>query len=70
MTVQCDASNTGLCAALTQRGKPIAFASRALTQTEKGYAQIEKKSFLASVSKWYRPFLMNILEFSFVKFGP
>ncbi|CAM4713618.1 unnamed protein product [Leuciscus chuanchicus] len=48
LTVQCDASDTGLGAALMQRGKPIAFASRALTQTERGYAQIEKE-FLALV---------------------
>ncbi|KAI4887128.1 hypothetical protein NFI96_019030, partial [Prochilodus magdalenae] len=48
LTVQCDASDTGLGAALVQRGKPIAFASRALTQTERGYAQIEKE-FLAMV---------------------
>lgn len=43
LTLQCDASETGLGAALTQGGKPVAFASRALTQTEKGYAQIEKE---------------------------
>lgn len=43
LTLQCDASDTGLGAALTQRGKPIAFGSRALTSTEKGYAQIEKE---------------------------
>ena len=46
LMVQCDALDTGLGAALVQRGKPVAFASRALTQTEKGYAQIEKE-FLA-----------------------
>lgn len=40
LTLQCDASETGLGAALTQRGKPVAFGSRALTPTERGYAQI------------------------------
>lgn len=43
LLVQCDASDTGLGAALMQTGKPIAYASRALTQTERGYAQIEKE---------------------------
>lgn len=43
LTLQCDASETGLGAALTQKGKPVAFASRALTPTERGYAQIEKE---------------------------
>ncbi|XP_038138952.1 uncharacterized protein K02A2.6-like [Cyprinodon tularosa] len=43
LTLQCDASDTGLGAALTQKGKPVAFGSRALTPTEKGYAQIEKE---------------------------
>ncbi|CAI5678464.1 unnamed protein product [Oreochromis niloticus] len=43
LTLQCDASETGLGAALTQHGKPVAFASRALTLTERGYAQIEKE---------------------------
>ena len=43
LTLQCDASETGLGAALTQDGKPVAFGSRALTPTERGYAQIEKE---------------------------
>ncbi|KAK5866505.1 hypothetical protein PBY51_020693 [Eleginops maclovinus] len=43
LTLQCDASETGLGAALTQKGEPVAFGSRALTQTERGYAQIEKE---------------------------
>lgn len=43
LTLQCDASETGLGTALTQRGKPVAFGSRALTPTERGYAQIEKE---------------------------
>ena len=42
-TVQCDASSQGLGAVIMQNGQPIAFASRALTQTEKNYCQIEKE---------------------------
>ena len=43
LDIQCDASQRGLGAALMQRGKPIAYASRSLTETEQRYAQIEKE---------------------------
>jgi len=43
LTVQCDTSEKGLGAALMQNGQPIAFASRALTDPETRYAQIEKE---------------------------
>ena len=43
VTIQCDSSETGLGAALLQDGQRVAFASRTLTSTERGYAQIEKE---------------------------
>ena len=43
LEIQCDASQTGLGAVLMQEGKPIHYASRALTPTETRYAQIEKE---------------------------
>lgn len=43
VTLQCDASQFGLGAALLQNGQPVAYASCALTDTETCYAQIEKE---------------------------
>ena len=43
MTVQVNALQVGLGAALLQNGKPMAFASKALTETECWYANIERE---------------------------
>jgi len=43
VTLQCNASQSGLDDALLQGGQPVAYASRALTPTETRYAQIEKE---------------------------
>ena len=43
LEIQCDASQTGLGATIMQEGRPIAYASRSLTDTETRYAQIEKE---------------------------
>ena len=42
VTIQVDASQVGLGAALLQNGKPIAFVSKALTKTECQYTNIER----------------------------
>ena len=41
--MQCDANESGLGADLLQDGRPLSYASRALTDAEVRYAQIEKK---------------------------
>ena len=43
VTMQCDASKSGLGAALIQLGQPVAFGSCALIPAETWYAQIEKE---------------------------
>jgi hypothetical protein len=43
LEIQCDSSQIGLGAALIQNAQPIAYASRALAETEFRYAQIEKE---------------------------
>ena len=43
-TVQLDASQSGLEVVLLQDGKPVAYASKALTPTQQAYAQIEKEA--------------------------
>ena len=42
-TIQVDASSRGLGAALLQDGRPIAFASKSLTEVERRYANIERE---------------------------
>ena len=43
LTIQCDASSYDVRGALLQESRPVAYTSRALTDTESKYAQIEKE---------------------------
>ena len=43
VTIQADASQSGLGCCLLQEGRPVHYPSRAMTDTEKNYAQIEKE---------------------------
>ena len=56
LVIQCDASQYGLGAALMQNGRPIAYASRALTDTESRYAIIEKEmlAIVFALEKWHQ----------------
>ena len=42
LTIQCAASEKGVGAAVLQKGQPVAFASRALTDTESRHVQIKR----------------------------
>ena len=44
MVLQTDTSIKGLSACLLQQGKPVYFASKSLTETQKGYVAIELES--------------------------
>ena len=61
ITLQVDASTKGLGATLLQDGKPIAFASKALSDNETRYANIERK-LLAVVygCEWFHTYLGEV----------
>ena len=42
-TIQCDASKKGLGAVLLQKSKPVTYVSRALTETEQRYSNIQRE---------------------------
>ena len=42
-TIQCNASKKGLSAVLLQEYKPVMYVSRALTETEQSYSNIERE---------------------------
>ena len=56
LMIQSDASCSGLGAALLQDNRPIAYASRTLTETETRYATIEKEmlAIVFALEKWHQ----------------
>ena len=42
--IQVDSSKHGICAVLLQEGRPVEYASRALTSSERNWTQIEKEA--------------------------
>ena len=56
--LQTDASIQGLGVCLMQQGKPVYFASKALTKTQKGYVAIKLESMaVAWAMEKFHPFL-------------
>lgn len=55
LLIQCDSSQNGLGAALMQDNHIIEYASRALSATEQGYAQIEKEllAVVFAMERWH-----------------
>ena len=56
LAIHCDASKHGMGAVLLQDGKPLAYASRAFSETETRYATIEKEmlAIIFSLEKWHQ----------------
>ena len=55
LSIECDASHSGLGAALLQKGQPLAYISRTLTDAETRYAPFEKEmlAVVFSLEKWH-----------------
>ena len=62
LEIQCDSIQSRLRAALMQNGHPIAYASRAFTETESRYAQIEKKKCWQLLSQWRSSIITRSVE--------
>ena len=56
LVIQCDATTLGLAAALIQEGRPLAHASKVLTEPETPYATIEKEmlAIVFLLAKWHQ----------------
>jgi hypothetical protein len=69
LVLQSDASETGLGATIMQENQPIAYASRALTNTETRYAQIEKEllSVIFGLERFHQYTYGRTVQHHFVK---
>ena len=60
MTVQVDATQRGLGTCLLQEGKPIAYASMSLTDTETRYANIERELLaIVFACQWFNTYVLG-----------
>ena len=66
-----DSSQIGLGAALMQNGHPIAYASRALTETQSRYGQIEKEMLtIVVVSTYLYRMTISVIVVTAINMGP
>lgn len=60
VTLSVDASSVAVGATILQGGNPVAYASKALNETQQNYAQIEKKMFAIIFGcERFHPYLFN-----------
>ena len=53
VTIQTDASKGGIGATLLQNGRPVAYASNSLTETESNYCNIGRKMFVFGIERFH-----------------
>jgi len=60
VVLEADSSEVGMGAVISQNGKPVAYASRTLTSTERNYAQIEKECLaLVVAAEIFEPYTLG-----------
>lgn len=58
ISLQCDSSKDGMGFTLMQDGRPVMYGSRSLSETQKGYSQIEKEMLsIVEATKKYHHFI-------------